>query len=50
MAALAIGALIEILSSPVARIWVGLTIVGSLGVAAFLKHRRDAENDELWRP
>jgi hypothetical protein len=43
VATLAIAALVEILASPVARIWLGLTIIGSLGVAAFLIRRRDAE-------
>ena len=41
---LAIGALVEILASPVGRIWLGLTIVGSLGVAAFLVRSRDSED------
>jgi fatty acid desaturase len=50
VAMLAIGALVEILSSPVTRIWLGLTIIGSLGIAAFLMHRRDADDSELRRP
>lgn len=37
------GIVVEILSSPMARIWVGLVIVGSVLVAVFLRWRRDRD-------
>jgi hypothetical protein len=38
---LAIAVIVEILSSPVARIWFGLLIVGSVLVAVFLHMRTE---------
>ena len=40
---LAMASIVEILSSPVARIWFGLLIVGSILVAVFLHMRTEKD-------
>jgi hypothetical protein len=40
---LAIAIIVEILSSPVARIWFGLLIIGSILVAVFLHMRTEKD-------